>query len=121
MLITKEYLLEVLKKLVSIIWDWINSSKMSELEKRCNESLAKLPLPKHDYFLGYYQRQKRFIVQTYPSHLFNLDVESTQMVESLYTIIKSVTNRYISIINFPKQICTHIKIMQNSLQEKTIE
>lgn len=46
---------EIRFSFATLIWNWINSPTLQDLEDRRNKLLVKLRLKAHDYFLGYYQ------------------------------------------------------------------
>ncbi len=63
--------------------------------------------------------RKRICRRLYHRYFLNLDVKFTQIAKSYHILIQSITNRYNLINDFLKQICTHIEIMRNELQEGT--
>ena len=102
---------EVRLSLATLIWNWINSPTLQDLEARRNELLAKLRPKERDYFLGYYQRQERQFVRAYTKKLANLGVESSQMAESSHVAIKEITNRHTPTSVAFEKICTYIEML----------
>lgn len=80
-----------------LIWNWIKSPTINELNLNREILAASLRPKEQEYLYSYWQRQEPQFVRAYTQLLPNLGVESIQRSEASYTIIKNQTNKYTSI------------------------
>ena len=78
----------------SLIWNWIKSTSVAELNLNRGILAACLHPKEQDYLHSYWQRQVPQFVRAYTRLLPNLGAESTQRSESSHPIIKNQTSKH---------------------------
>lgn len=100
-LIKEGYVKEVREEkdveLHSLIWNWIKSPSVPELNLNREILAASLRPKEQDYLHSYWQRQEPQFVRAYTRLLPNLGAESTQRSEGSHPIIKNQTSKHKSI------------------------
>lgn len=78
----------------SLIWNWIKSPTVTELNLNREILAASLRPKEQDYLHTYWQRQEPQFIRAYTRLLPNLGAESTQRSEASHPIIKNQTNKH---------------------------
>lgn len=94
----------------SLIWNWIKSPSVAELNLNREILAASLRSKEQDYLHSYWQRQEPQFVRAYTRLLPNLGAESTQRSEESHPIIKKQTNKH-----------TPIEVVVRKLRDVVIE
>ncbi len=93
--LTREgYPLHMRKPLADLVWKWIQSKTLDDLERNRGVLLDQLHQKEQNYLTNFYQRQEYQFVMAYTKQLPNLGCNSTQRGESVHPLVKSVTNRH---------------------------
>ena len=94
----------------SLIWNWIKSPTVTELNLNREILAASLRPKEQEYLHSYWQRQEPQFVRAYIRLLPNFGAESTEQSEASHPIIKNQTNKH-----------TLIEVSVRKLQDVVIE
>lgn len=78
----------------SLIWNWIKSPTVTELNLNREILAASLQPKEQEYFHSYWERQDPKFVRAYTRLPPNLGAESTQRSEASHPIIKNQTKKH---------------------------
>ncbi len=93
--LTREgYPLEMRKPLADMVWRWIQSETLEDLERNRGVLLDNLHQKEQNYLISFYQRQESQFVTAHTKELPNLGCNSTQRGESSHPVVKAATNRH---------------------------
>ncbi len=93
--LTREgYPLEMRKPLADMVWRWIQSETLEDLERNRGVLLDNLHQKEQNYLISFYQRQESQFVTAHTKELPNLGCNSTQRGESNHPVVKAATNRH---------------------------
>ncbi len=90
----EEYPLEMRKPLADMIWKWIQSETLQNVERNRGILLDNLHQKEQNYLISFYQRQESQFVTAHIKELPNLGYNSTQRGESNHPLVKAPTNRH---------------------------
>ena len=93
--LTREgYPLEKRKELANMVWTYIKSETLEDLERNRGVLMDHLHQKDQNYLAGYYQPREHQFVTVHTKKQPNLGCCATQRGESIHPVVKAVTNRH---------------------------
>ena len=108
MLAREGYPLETRKVLADLVWQWIKSETLNDIERNRGILLDHLHQKEQNYLVSFYQRQEQLFVTAYTKELPNLGCNSTQRGERSHPMVKNSTNRHTRIGESVEKIADEI-------------
>lgn len=78
----------------SLIWRWIHSETLADLDSNREILASELRTKEQDYLWSYWHHLEPHFIRAYTKHFPNFGAESTQRSEASHLLIKSHTNRH---------------------------
>lgn len=96
-------------EIINLIWKWVKSSALAQLEENYFALLNKLLAPEQDYLLAHYKAKEHQFFRAYTRSYLNLGVNSRQCSETYHPVIKSLVNRQFSLPKAVRRIKDHLQ------------
>ncbi len=104
-----QYPKEERKKIVNLIWKWVKSYTLEELEANRTILLASLLNREKEYLIANYQPKEHQFVRAFTRTYPNLGANSTQRSESYHAVIKPLVNRQMSLADSVHRIRDYVQ------------
>ncbi len=95
-------------KVIDLIWEWVKSQILNELEAHRTELLNALLPTEKEYLPTNYKPKEHQFIRAYIKMYPNLGVNSTQRSESYHAVIKRFVNWHISLADSVRRLQDHI-------------
>ena len=95
-------------KVIDLIWKWVKSQGLNELEANRTELLNALLPTEREYLLTNYKPKEHQFIRAYTKMYPHLGVNSTQRSESYHAVIKRFVNRHISLADSVRRLKDHV-------------
>lgn len=104
-----QYPKEKREKILDLIWKWVKSYTLEELESNRATLLESLLDREKEYLITHYQFKEHQFVRAYTRTYPNLSANSTQRSESYHAVIKPLINRQMSLADSVRRIRDYIQ------------
>lgn len=111
------YSKEVREKIIDLIWKWVKSSNLIDLETNRAKLLQALLPAEQEYLLLNYQPKEHQFIRAYTQSYPNLGANSTQRSESYHNVIKGLVNRQMPLAESVRRIKDHIREIGKAYDE----
>lgn len=104
-----QYPKEEREKIVDLIWKWVKSYTLEELEVHRTILLASLLNREKECLIAHYQPKEHQFIRAFTRTYPNLGDNSTQRSESYHAVIKPLVNRQMSLADLVRRIRDYIQ------------